>query len=485
MISLPIAKAFKSPEQYMGSAYRLLPFRFLRYDSERYLLTNLVGEYILLSTVAFRRFVARKLQPDSKEHQDLKAKHFLYDGVSDVALDLLAAKYRTKQSNLPNFTGLHIFVVSLRCDHSCPYCQVSRVSEDRAAFDMTSETADKSIDLMFKSPAHYIKVEFQGGESLLNFDLIRHVVLESKRKNDGRNLEYVIATNLSSLTDKHLEFCREHSILISTSLDGPSELHNANRPRPGRDAHQRVSSGIKRVRDSLGRDSVSALMTATAKSLTMPREIIDEYLRQGFHSIFLRPISPFGFAVRSGAKIGYETNAFLDFYRDGLRYVLDLNKQGIPFREDYAAIVLRKMLTPYPTGYVDLQSPSGLGISVIVYNYDGDVYASDEARMLAETGDKSFRLGNVHQDTYEDIFLNGPLLSTIYDTMAEGTPMCSDCPFLPWCGTDPVYHHATQGDTKGHRPTSGFCAKNMGVFRTLIDLMEADPQAMAIMRRWI
>ena len=76
-----------------------------------------------------------------------------------------------------------------------------------------------------------------------------------------------------------------------------------------------------------------------------------------------------------------------------------------------------------PNGYVDLQSPSGLGLSVLVYNYDGDVYASDEGRMLAEVGDKTFRLGNVHRvDGSEALFLQSPLLPMVHETMAEGVP---------------------------------------------------------------
>lgn len=486
MIPLPtLAKAFNQADAYSAIGYGLLPFRFLRFDTDRYLLTNLVGEYLLLDEADFHRLVKHELPQTSDLYFDLKGKHFVYDDTSDAALELLAAKYRTKQSLLSHFTALHLFVVSLRCDHSCPYCQVSRVSEDRSAFDMTESTADRAIDLMFRSPSPILKVEFQGGEALLNFGLIRYIVGEVKRRNDGRELEFVIATNLSQLTDETLEFCREYSILISTSLDGPEDLHNTNRPRPGRDAHQRVTSGIQRVRDYLGRDRVSALMTTTAKSLTMPREIIEEYLRQGFRSIFLRPISPYGFALKSASKIGYETEAFLEFYRTGLQYIIDLNKQGIPMREEYATIVLRKMLTPYPTGYVDLQSPSGIGITVIVYNYDGDVYASDEGRMLAENRDYTFRLGNVHSNTYEEIIASSCLLPMVYETMAEGTPMCSDCAYLPWCGTDPVFHHATQGDPVGHRPTSLYCKRNMGVFRTLIEQMETDPMAKQIMRRWV
>jgi len=486
MIPLPtLSKAFRQPPDFIGASYQLLPFKFLRWDNERYLLTNLVGEYVIVSGSVLRDLVEHRLAPPSDDFYTLKSKHFLYDDVSDVALDLLATKYRTKQAYLKDFTTLHIFVVSLRCDHSCPYCQVSRVSQDRAAFDMTEATADKAIDLMFRSPAPFLKVEFQGGESLLNFDLVRYIVKECKARNDGRGLQFVIATNLSPLTDDHLAFCREHEILISTSLDGPAHLHNANRPRPGNDSHHRATEGINRVREALGYSSVSALMTTTLRSLEMPREIIDEYLRMGFKSIFLRPISPYGFAVRSAAKIGYQTDQFLEFYRTGLDYILDLNKQGIFLREEYAAIVLRKMLTPYSTGYVDLQSPSGLGLSVIVYNYNADVYASDEGRMLAEVGDHTFRMGNVHTNNYEELFFDSSLLDTTLETMVEGTPMCCDCAFQSWCGTDPVFHHATQNDVIGHRPTSAWCKRNMGVFRILIDLMETDADARRIMRSWV
>jgi hypothetical protein len=136
-------------------------------------------------------------------------------------------------------------------------------------------------------------------------------------------------------------------------------------------------------------------MTTTQLSLQHPNEIIDEYVRQSFHTIFLRPISPYGFAIKSSHRTGYQMDAFLDFYRTGLRHILEINKKGYNLVEIYTKILLQKILTPDGTGYVDLQSPSGAGLNVLVYNYDGDVYATDESRMLAEMGDHTFRLGNV------------------------------------------------------------------------------------------
>jgi hypothetical protein len=63
--------------------------------------------------------------------------------------------------------------------------------------------------------------------------------------------------------------------------------------------------------------------------------------------------------------------------------------------------------------------------------------------------------------------------------------MCSDCAFQHYCGADPVYHHATQGDPIGHKAFSGFCDRQMGIFEELIELMEADPEAARILSSWV
>src|SRR5581483_10126684 len=171
----------------------------------------------------------------SKTFRTLKSRHFLLDGDSDVAIDLLALKTRTKFERLSHFTGLHLFVVTLRCEHSCPYCQVSRQNHGQTEFDMSWETAERSLSLVFRSPSPSIKIEFQGGEPLLNFPLIQQIVERAKELNatHNRDLSFVIATNLAVVTDEILNYCRANRIAISTSLDGPADLHNKNRPRPG------------------------------------------------------------------------------------------------------------------------------------------------------------------------------------------------------------------------------------------------------------
>jgi radical SAM protein with 4Fe4S-binding SPASM domain len=132
-----------------------------------------------------------------------------------------------------------------------------------------------------------------------------------------------------------------------------------------------------------------------------------------------------------------------------------------------------------------LQSPAGIGIAGIVFNYNGEVYPSDEARMKAEMGDKIFCMGNLLSDSYEEMMLSPALLEPLQESVAESVPMCEECAFLPYCGSDPDYHYATQNDFVGHKVLSGFCKKNMGVFRYVISKMEDDPEARRVLERWV
>lgn len=485
-----MARVFYPVESYSApeAEYHLLPFRFLRLDDTQELLVNEAGEFVAVPEGTAKTLIRKQLVRGSDLYSTFKAKHFIADNSSSPLLDILATKYRTKFSFVEGFTKLHIFVVTLRCDHSCHYCQVSRQTADKAAYDMSFQTAEKSIELMMRSPARHVTLELQGGEPLLAFDLIRQIVPLARKRAEafGKSMDIVVTTNLANATDDMLRYFRDEDVMISTSLDGPAFIHNANRPRPGNDSYELAVRNIEKARKVLGAKKVSALMTTTQLSLQHPIEIIDEYVRQGFHSIFLRPISPYGFAVKSAKRTGYQLDEFLNFYKVGFEYILNLNRNGYSLAEVYAKILLTKILTPYGTGFVDLQSPAGAGINVLVYNYDGDVYATDESRMLAEMGDFTFRLGNVRTHSHKDIFTGDAFLNLVAASCNQTLPGCSDCAFQPYCGSDPIFNHATQGDPFGHRPTSDFCRRNMTIIKDLFtSILKNDPEIMRIFLAWI
>lgn len=468
-----------------AKSYGLLPFRFRRLKNAE-LLVNEVGEFLLVPFGTVTDLVARKLPKTSQLYRSLKARQFVYDDGSSPHLDLLALKYRTKKSFLNEFTQLHIFVTTLRCEHSCPYCQVSRQCQDRFQFDMSEEVADRALALMKRSPSEALTLEFQGGEPLLNFPRLKSISIAAREMFADRELRLVVATNLTSLSGEHLAFFSKENVDLSISLDGPAHVHNSNRPNLGRNSYDLVVEKIKMAQDCLGPTAVSALMTTTRYSLSYVKEIVDQYLALGFTSIFLRRLSPYGFAVKTEKAIGYSREEFWSFYKDGLDYIIDLNLRGHYIEEAYASIILRKVLTPFSTGYVDLQSPGGAGISVVVYNYDGDVYATDESRMLAEMGDRTFRLGNVLEESYEEIFGGDKVWQLANESCIEALPGCADCVYQTYCGADPLYHYSTQGTLVGNKATSDFCWFHMKLFDYLFELIErGEEQILTVFFSWL
>src|SRR5207247_3963345 len=101
-------------------------------------------------------------------------------------------------------------------------------------------------------------------------------------------------------------------------------------------------------------------------------------------------------------------------------------------------------------------------------------YANDEARMLAQMGDTTFRLGNVHTDSYEAIFGGELLRSLVAASCVESLPGCADCAFQTVCGADAVEDYATQADIFGQRQTSRFCRRNSESISHLLRLYHGD-----------
>lgn len=471
-----------------SNSYKLMPFKFHRINAELEVLVNEVGDFLLVPTGTAQRIITKQINKinDADLYGDLIANFFITENSYSPIIDVLATRYRTKKLFLESFTGLHIFVISLRCEHTCSYCQVSRVTQNKDTYDMSQEHIDKGIDFMMKSPNPNVTMEFQGGEALLAFENIQYAVEKAKEIAPlyGKNITYVICTNLALVTEEILIYCKKQNILISASLDGPKDVHDKNRHKPHASSYDLTLKGIELSRNVLGFDRVSALMTTTKLSLDYPIEIVNEYHRLGFNSIFLRNISPYGFAVRT-KKNKYSTNTFLDFYKIALNRIIEINYEGTKFVEGFSRILLTKMLTPFNVGFVDMQSPAGLINGVIVFNYDGAVYATDESRMLAENDDFTFKLGHFDSHTYNEIIYGDKSRQISQVWANESLAGCSECAFQTYCGADPVQNWATQSDMYGYRPTSSFCEKSMEVIRYLFELMHKDKKVKEIFESWI
>lgn len=481
---------FQPASAFVGSssAYQLLPLRFRRlpWDPSRVFVSSASGDWLTCRHEELVQLLQGELPAESALMQDLQSRHIVAGPLETLTLSPLLSQLKTRKGYLEGGPSLHIVVVSLRCHHSCSYCQVSRQNTLQRQFDLRETLNATLVERLFQWPSPTLTIEFQGGEPLLNFEQVKALteLIRARNRSEGRALRFVIASTLHDVTDSQLEFFGQHGFELSTSLDGPAWLHNANRPTPSRDSYERTIVGIERARQVLGHDCVSALTTLTAKSLTAPEAIVGEYRRQGFHSISLRPLSPYGFARKTASRIGYTMRDYLSFYRRALDALMKVNLEGYALEETHASLLLTQLLTPFSHGYVDLRSPMGAGMGAIVYDYDGRVYPSDEARMLAAEGETRFCLGTLDQSASE--WLTSPAMQELQaGGVAEALPGCSDCAYVPLCGADPVDHFARQGDVVGHRPTSDFCTKQIGMFDLLLERMDvASPTERRILEGW-
>ena len=369
--------------------YYLLPFKFYRLGDKEILVSEL-GNYLIVPRGVAELIITHKLSDEDSLYKDLAAGGFISETPLPPLLDNYAVRLRTKKSFLNNFTALHIVVLTIRCNLNCAYCQASSQPETASRkYDISKSDLLKAIDLIFQSPSPDITIEFQGGEPTLVPNLLYAAVEYAEKKSIciPKRVSFVLCTNAIALSGELLNFCKEHNIFISTSFDGPAFLHNINRGK--KSGYEKFIIGLQHAREILGRDRISALMTTSVESLKYSKEIVDEYVTNGFNHIFLRPLNPYG-PLRNNIDWRKYTYDFIAFYKKTLEYILKLNLRGIYIVEDFTTILLRKILTPYSDGFVDLQSPAGLINGVAVYNYDGKVYASDESRMMAEWNDFTF-----------------------------------------------------------------------------------------------
>ena len=472
----------------MNNPYTILPFQFKRVDNNNLLLVNEAGDFLYLTENDFNDFIQYKLPVASPIFYELKSHLLLVSENTDLAVKKTGLRLRSRKAFLRDFTILHMMVITLRCNQHCDYCQVSCAEENAKNFDMSVETAKKIIESIFRAPTDSPKIEFQGGEPLLNWNVITASVLyaEELAKQTNKKVEFVICTNLTAITEDKLYFCKEHCISISTSLDGPKFLHDACRKKiNGAGTYDSFIKKLELTRSILGEGSVNALMTTSVKNLDNMNSVIDEYIRLGFKGIFLRSLNPYGFAAEKKKELGYDIEKFVEKYFEALTYLIEINKK-VYFQEYFTSLLLARILTPFSTGFVDLQSPAGAGISGVIYDYDGSVFPADEARMLARMGDRHFCLGNVYTETYDSIFLGDKLKNIINQSCVETSIPCAWCAYQNYCGCDPIRNYLESGRESRNMVDSPFCRKYSKTIEGLLKLIKnADEQTMNILWSWI
>jgi hypothetical protein len=133
------------------------------------LVTSLSGDWLLMPRTDFARVVDKELRSDEPLFADLQARHLIMADAATSTLAPLLSQYRTRKAYIEHGPKLHIFVVSLRCHHTCAYCQVSRQPLGQSQFDLPGDAAAHAVERLFEWPARDLTVEFQRRRALAPF----------------------------------------------------------------------------------------------------------------------------------------------------------------------------------------------------------------------------------------------------------------------------------------------------------------------------
>ncbi len=476
----------------LRTASRTFPafFRF-RQVGDRVLITNFEGRWQLLTQDEFAEFAAGTVAKTSDLYARLRDNNFVraeYD--TKKAAQMLAAR----KQFIHHGPNLHVMVVTLRCNETCVYCHASRADMDAVHTDMTPETAEKAVDLALQTTSPALTIEFQGGEPLVNFPVVKHIIAYATERNKtaGKQLEFTMVSNLSLMTDEKLEYLLANRVQICTSIDGPQALHDKQRKLPRLSSFNSATAWIARINkayEAKGLDPllyhVEALLTTTRQALPLWKEIIDTYVGLGCRAIFLRPVDPFGWAERTGDRVEYPRAEYMKFYRSAVDYMLELNAGGTQVLERYASIFLTKILSGEDPNFLDVRTPSGGGIGQIAYSYDGKVFSCDEGRMLHESGDDTFLLGDVRTSGYRDLVGHPTVRAMVIASNLQGQPDCVNCTYNPYCGIPSPHSHKTMGTLFGRARESSLCSVHKGIQDYLFEkLGTGDAQTLETFRRW-
>ena len=460
--------------------YKLNYFNFEEKNG-KYLITNDIGKYSFLSKQQFNKLIQKK-ELDDTTMKELIEKGFIFNINDEIFASKQALELRRAKEYLLVPTTLHIFVVSKNCNFNCIYCQAGQL-DSKEEFYMSKEVAKKAVDIALKSPSRYLTFEFQGGEPLTNFDTIKYIIEYSKSNGKDKNIEYNLVSNLTLLTDEMIGFFKENDVSICTSIDGNRQLQNTNRPYKGKDSYNETINKFKKLKEN--QIKVNAIETTTKYNLDKSKELVDEYIKLGLDSIFIRPLTKLGKADKNWNKIGYSSTDFLSFYKKTLDYIIEKNKVGIFLSEGHSSIFLRKILLNEPVNYMELRSPCGGAIGQTAYYYDGNIYTCDEGRMLSEMGNDSFKLGNVFENNYKDLMQSDCTKTMCRASCLECLPYCNSCVYMPYCGACPVINLAQDNNIFARNPNEYRCEIYKGILDILFEYIEDKPENIDIFNKWI
>src|SRR5947209_1693124 len=172
--------------------------------------------------------------------------------------------------------------VTNQCNLSCTYCyeygedKIVDTENGRKPKFMSEATAHESVDFMFRQAGAnaLVHLTFFGGETLLNFPVLKSSVTYARRRAAelGKEVDFSLTTNATLLRPEIIEWLVDNRIGVTISIDGPKEMQDQFRVfKSGVGSYDIVAPKIKELLRQHRSRPIGARVTLTSQTLDVHR----------------------------------------------------------------------------------------------------------------------------------------------------------------------------------------------------------------------
>ena len=275
------------------------------------------------------------------------------------------------------------------CNMRCRYCfgGTGEFGGARALMDL--EVGKRSLDFLLEHSGRRpsCEVDFFGGEPLINFPVVRELVLygEEAAGRLGKKINFTITTNGVLLNEEIESFLNEHRISVVLSIDGRPEINDLMRPLAGgQGSYRRIVPRFLRLVRSRADQDYYLRGTYTRYNLDFSADV-RHMADLGFTYLSVEPVvaSPQeDYALREA-----DLPLLFQEYEKLVDLFLERKNAGRPFQFFHFHLELEQglCLPKRLTG-------CGAGFEYLAVTPEGDLYPCHQF-----VGRKAYRLGDVWQ----------------------------------------------------------------------------------------
>lgn len=190
--------------------------------------------------------------------------------------------------------------ITNQCNLACTYCY--EFGADKIATPagkpkyMTIDTAKTSVDFLLEQSRgrQAVHITFFGGETLMNFKLLKEVVLYANEAaaKAGKRIGFSLTTNATLLTDEIIAFLSDNEIGVTVSMDGPPDLQDKHRVyKSGKGSYAVIEPRLRKLIANHKTRAITARVTLTEGVTDVVR--IFRHLKDdiGFHEVGFAPVT--------------------------------------------------------------------------------------------------------------------------------------------------------------------------------------------------